>query len=374
MRDALRQTLLTRMREMNLDVDDHVVLLDASALGSITQAGPIVCAFIGGHDYDAEDASAVSHLVDDAILVFPFVESTDGYQSQVPEVLWPINGSQLTDEAESVESAAGRILEGLGLLRRTRRLFISYRRTEASAAAHQLYDLLDDRGFDVFLDTKSVPPGDPFQEELLHRLSDSDVLVILDTDGFLKSEWTREELAQAEAMALGILQVQWPGVGRPAYAALCTVVRLGEDDLIDGGKRLTADALGRVGYQTETLRARSIAARYTSLVGDFDAIAEQEGIPSTVQPTCYLELAPPGKDRVAVIPTVGVPETLSYQDVDALLSRLSSAGSSAPSRAVILYDPVPVRPRWKRHLDWLDEHLPVKTVTVSSAEAWLRSL
>ena len=73
-RDALRQTLLTRMREMNLDVDDHVVLLDASALGSITQAGPIVCAFIGGHDYDAEDASAVSHLVDDAILVFPFVE------------------------------------------------------------------------------------------------------------------------------------------------------------------------------------------------------------------------------------------------------------------------------------------------------------
>lgn len=371
-RDALRKTLVARMREMDLDVDAHVVFLDASDARALTQAGPAVCAFVGGHFYDAMDSATVAWLVDDAVLVLPLVESLDGYENQVPSPLWPINGKVLSDTAEDIESAVGLIMEGLGLLRRTRRLFISYRRTEASDAAHQLYDLLDDRGFDVFLDTRKVRPGDPFQEELLHRLSDSDVLIILDTDGFLESEWTREELAQAQAMALGVLQVQWPGVGRPAYAALCTVVPLGAADL--DGKRLTDDALHRIGYQTETLRARSIAARYTSLVGDFDAIAEQEGIPSTVQPTRYLELAPPGKNPVAVIPTVGVPETLSYQDIEALLSRLASDGSAAPSRAVILYDPVPVRPRWKRHLDWLDGHLPVQTVTVSGAEAWLRSL
>ena len=373
-RDALRQTLVARMREMDLDVDAHVAFLDASTAGTVTQAGPVVCAFIGGHGYDVADAAAVAQLVNDAVLVLPLVESLDGYRDQVPESLWPINGKALSGAVDDVESAAGLVMEGLGLLRRTRRLFISYRRTEASDAAHQLYDLLDARGFDVFLDTRSVPTGDPFQEELLHRLSDSDVLVILDTDGFLESEWTREELAQAEAMALGILQVQWPGLSRPAYAALCTVVPIDGSDLEDGGKRLTRDALHRVGYQTETLRARSIAARYTSLVGSFDAIAEQEGIPSTVQPTRYLELAPPGKDPVAVIPTVGVPETLSYQDVASLLSRLASGGPTAPSRAVILYDPVPVRPRWKQHLDWLDGHLPVQTVTVSGAEDWLRSL
>ena len=76
---------------------------------------------------------------------------------------------------------ASAILECVGLMRRQRRVFLSYRSVESRAAALQLHDLLTARGFDVFLDTHVIRPGDPFQDVLWHRLCDSDVLIMLDT-------------------------------------------------------------------------------------------------------------------------------------------------------------------------------------------------
>ena len=46
------------------------------------------------------------------------------------------------------------MLECVGLLRRQRRIFVSYRRTESRDVALQMHDLLIAKGFDVFLDLK----------------------------------------------------------------------------------------------------------------------------------------------------------------------------------------------------------------------------
>lgn len=43
------------------------------------------------------------------------------------------------------------------------------------------HDVLSGRGFDVFLDTHDIRPGNPFQEMLFQRLADSDVVIMLDT-------------------------------------------------------------------------------------------------------------------------------------------------------------------------------------------------
>src|SRR3546814_4229054 len=50
------------------------------------------------------------------------------------------------------------------LFRSQRRVFVSYRRVESRAAALQLHDLLASRGFDVFLDTRDIRPGDRSKE------------------------------------------------------------------------------------------------------------------------------------------------------------------------------------------------------------------
>src|SRR3546814_16006263 len=80
---------------------------------------------------------------------------------------------------------ASTMLECVGLLRRQRRVFVSYRRVESRAAAFQLQDLLASRGIDVFLDTQDLWPGDPFPTVLLNRIGASGVLVFVDTTNTL---------------------------------------------------------------------------------------------------------------------------------------------------------------------------------------------
>src|SRR3546814_16773733 len=105
---------------------------------------------------------------------------------------------------------ASTMLECVGLLRRQRRVFVSYRRVESRAAALQLHDLLASRGFDVFLDTHAIRPGDPFQDVLWHRLVDSDVMVMIDTPTSFDSRWTRLEIGKAREKKIQALRVIWP--------------------------------------------------------------------------------------------------------------------------------------------------------------------
>src|SRR3546814_9098176 len=65
-------------------------------------------------------------------------------------------------------------------------------------------------GFDVFLDTHDIRPGDPFQDVLWHRLVDSDVMVMLDTPTYFDSRWTRQEIGRARAQEIQVLRVIWP--------------------------------------------------------------------------------------------------------------------------------------------------------------------
>lgn len=88
--------------------------------------------------------------------------------------------------SEKVSAVVNCALESFRLLRKSRRVFISYKRSESTGVAQQLFDLLIRNGFDPFLDSYSIRPADNFQEELLHRMTDSDVLIQLYTPEFLK--------------------------------------------------------------------------------------------------------------------------------------------------------------------------------------------
>ena len=54
-----------------------------------------------------------------------------------------------------------------------------------------MYEALESHHFDVFLDTHSIEKGEPFQEELWHRMTDCDVILLLNTPDFLESHWCK---------------------------------------------------------------------------------------------------------------------------------------------------------------------------------------
>ncbi len=111
------------------------------------------------------DTERLNDLMTDGALIIPVVADTQHFSTLVPPQIAHLNGISLADCGTDFERLAARILEGFGLLRERRRLFISYRRAETSVVAAQLYEALDAAGCDVFLDTHGVlRPGEPFQD------------------------------------------------------------------------------------------------------------------------------------------------------------------------------------------------------------------
>ncbi len=267
-------------------------------------------------------------------------------------------------------------LENLSLLRTSRRLFISYRRDESTTAAIQLFERLEKAGFDVFLDTYSIRPGESFQDELWQRLADTDVVILLNTPDLLISQWTEKELAKANTMAVGVLQLVWPTNPEVRYAELTVAEPLSYADF--GGTapstkqgQLIPSCLDRIVVLVESLRARSLAARQSNMISEFSRSAKHLGIPVSVQPGKFpLVDRGPGRQLI-MIPTVGVPQAVTYHQSEEMAKTIRTNDVSG---IYLLYDHLNILDKWVKHLDWLDSYLDIKSLKLLETEAKLAGL
>ena len=345
---------------------------------------PAVAVFFGFEPsplLSAPDTKKLADLLNDEILIIPVVPSVTAFSTLVPNEIAHLNGCPLADCGADFERLAARILEGFGLLREKRRLFISYRRVESSGVATQLYEALDAAGFDVFLDTQGVlRPGEPFQEILWHRLADTDVALLLDTPGFLASRWTEEELARANTSNIQLLQLLWPGQTEGAAAAFSTFHPLSEDDF--AGKATLGPAAQLIDSCVETivdsvegLRARAISARHAFLVREFAIEARKEGLKvhTTLERTLVLS-APSGK-KVLVMPAIGVPDAERYETLERLHRRDAGLGRTYAQPPILLYDQTGIRSRWLQHLGWLNDNIAAaRSISIMDVKGWLSDI
>jgi TIR domain len=246
-----------------------------------------VCVFFGLTPSPAlsdADTRTIDELVADGSLIVPVVADKTAFSASVPSQIAHLNGISVVECGNGFERLAGRVLEGFGLLRESRRLFISYRRVETSGVAAQLYEALDAAGFDVFLDTHGVlRPGEPFQDILWHRIADTDVALLLDSPGFFASRWTEAELARANDSNLQILQMLWPSQTEGAAAAFSTFHPLEHEDfetieILGPSARLRQPCIEVLVDEVEGLRARAMGARHNFLVREFLLEAQKAGL------------------------------------------------------------------------------------------------
>jgi hypothetical protein len=363
-------TLQARFRDLGLDPSRDLEFLDENQLGLLrADCGRVGVLFSKGPD-GQRFAAAVRTLLDSPAVVVPVVASLTGFKDMVPSELYSTNGMELDPADPDREKIAALVLELLGLLRKRRRLFISYKRTESAAVAQQLYHALDERTFDVFLDTLSVRPAEQFQEQLWHRMTDSDVVILLYTQSVHQSGWVEQEIERANGMKITVVQLIWPGVPRDPKTQLFEPLYLDFADFDpECPGRLTASKASSICTLVESLRASSLARREAELVGTLRDRAAKHQLTTAVQPIRHVDVHCSARNFARVIPSVGVPDSEAIH-----ACALAPVDGVQPGQIVLLYDSFNVTKTWTLHLDWLGGHLPVKTLKVFEVDTWLNNL
>jgi hypothetical protein len=366
----LRATLEARFRDLKLDPMKDAEFLDATTLDRLRPDSVTVGILFSGDPMGQLYTPQVKTLLDHAAVVVPAVVSLLDFRAHVPASLYAVNGIELDPADANLEKTAALLLELMGLLRKRRRLFISYKRTESAAVAQQLYHALDERGFDVFLDTLSVRPAEQFQEQLWHRMTDSDVVILLYTKSVHASGWVEQEIERANGMKITVVQLIWPGVARDPRTLLFEPVYLDTGEFDSGHPdRLTASGATAVCTLVESLRASSLSRREADLVQTLRDRAAKHQFRTEVQPIRHVDVYC-NKDKFArTIPSVGVPDSEAIH-----ACTLASIEGDKPAEIALLYDSFNVTKQWTIHLDWLGLHLPVRMVKILEIDEWLDKL
>lgn len=117
-------------------------------------------------------------------------------------------------QASRIVKRVGTIL-GLRLRHPDNRIFISYRALDATLIAKQVYDVLKDNGFDVWLDEAKdeydgegkIPGGADVQEVIEQNLLKADLVLLIDTPKARESKWIRLEINHANAHLIPVLPI-----------------------------------------------------------------------------------------------------------------------------------------------------------------------
>lgn len=358
---TLRGTLDRTLAQCDLAVDREVVLRRFGDLHLRDPKAASVVVFFAAPN--APDAEAAAALMSQGVPVIPTIGHDAGF-GLVPAGIAAANGLQRRVDDVDLEELSAAALECLGLLRRQRRTFVSYRRIESRAAAHQLHDLLAARGFDVFLDTHDIRPGEIFQEVLWHRLCDSDVLVMLDTPSYFDSRWTREEFGRAGAKGIHVLRVIWPDHTPTRVTDLAESIHLQAAELEEPAGPIVNSTAERIVLAVEKLRSRSLASRHLSMVGRLRAEVEAiGGAVIGVGAHRALKLDLPGDREAWAYPVIGVPTAELLHDV---AEKARRAGHGGPP--FLVYDALGIRRQWTQHLEWLQANITsVRWVKIAEA-------
>ncbi|MGK7248368.1 toll/interleukin-1 receptor domain-containing protein [Acinetobacter oleivorans] len=371
----IKESFFSKIDELSIS-RTFFKLIDRDNFEEYTDANPAFCIYFGQKPKsNFLDEELIESLVKDATLLLPVIdEDLSEFNSLVPEKLQNYNGLSFAGMGIdlAIEKVVNNVLEAFNLLKAKRRVFVSYKRNDSSGVAIQLYEYLEQHNFDVFLDTHSIRKSEPFQDELWQRMIDSDVVVLLSTENYLESEWTQQELTNANLASIGLVQVVWPEFTVVQGAQLSEVLKLEASDFINNifqnvNAKLTDDSLEKIVKFTEALRVRTLASRQDKLISTFMRYAEKSNVIATLSSHKFIELDKKGEKSI-VVPAIGIPKALNCEESQMLIKAIYQ---DKLDKVFILYDEIHIRDIWLRHLNWLNKHLPVKTQEIGKVAEWL---
>lgn len=131
---------------------------------------------------------------------------------------------------------------------------------------------------------------------------------------------------------------------------------------------LTDETITEISKKVESVRARNMAARQDSLVGEFIKEAQNVGRQLVQEYKYLVERLSNGEVNV-FIPAVGVPQ--SYDCYESL--RFKDLLNNPNTHIHLIYDDLRIKRRWIDHLDWLNKTLEVQTIKKNVFSQWLQN-
>lgn len=346
---AVGEAMLEIGREIRVSINPDVF--------SPSDRTAAVLVFLGGVGTKEIDLARILGNAD--VPVLPVATDADAVRREIPASIGHLNCLFASKDPGRIVSA---ILEAIGLLPSQRRVFLSYRRTEARGAAVQLFNELSARHFEVFLDTHGISPGVDFQAGLWHRLCDADVLVMLDTPNYFESRWTEAEFGRALSKGISVLRVGWPDCTPSRRTETASRVELLANEIDAATGELTSAAVERIANQLEKVRSLGHATRQLSMIGNIRSAVERvqgQIVNIGLHRALHIRLAN-GKALIAHF-AHGVPTAVVLQQII-----VRSRGQPA----ALIYDSIGLLPEWQVHLDWLGTEVKAAKWVKLSEAAW----
>jgi hypothetical protein len=359
-----------KIEELKLQKEFYEIYFIES-LNSYKGNQPAFVLYIGNENGDFVDLPEIENLLNEGNIVLPIF--FDSFGKEIPKILSNQNGLKYSDYHK--DKIVDLILESFGKLRSSRKIFLSYKRDESTSVAIQLYETLEKNNFDVFLDTHSIKQGEPFQDELWHRMTDCDVILLLNTPKFLESEWCEKEIAEASVKQIGIIQAIWPNHRLERMAEVCYPYQLLDTNFENGiydnknTSKLNDDTVNDLVKQVESIRARNLASRQDNLITEFLNSARKYGKKVTIQPERFITEEIEGNKRRIFIPSVGIPQSFDCNTSSELKKEITEY---SVEEVYLIYDDVRIREKWLNHLSYLNEYLDVKTIKKQEFDVWLQ--
>jgi hypothetical protein len=371
--EEITNLFFKKVDELRLQRNSFVVINASNFETHYLGKQPSFAIYFGDKNGDFKNVDLLDKLIKDGTLILPIYYTLKAFGVEIPKNLENQNG-QLYDNTKD-DKIVDLALESFGKLRQTRKVFISYKRDESTSVAIQLYEALERNNFDVFLDTHSIKQGEPFQEELWHRMADCDVIVLLNTPGFLTSRWCKEEIAEASAKKIGVIQLIWPEHKLDSSSEFCFPLQLlethFEGDIFNdkGTSKLKQDFVEQLVMNVESLRARNLASRQDSLITEFTNIATIHGKKVNLQPERFITEDLGDNKRRIFIPLIGIPQSIDCNQHAELKKEIDEFDIES---IYLIYDDVSIREKWLNHLDWLNDYLDIKTLKKQNFNTWLQ--
>lgn len=287
--------------------------------------------------------------------VLPIVPDTSVFTQCIPDCLGSINAFILNNK-KGVQKLKNRVLSWFGLLDNTRKIFISYKRSDTTALAHQLFNSLIKKGYIPFLDAYSLESGVDFQEYLMNEITDADMFVMLNSSGYDQSEYTKAELVAASRLGIGILQVLFPESKNFPEASISSIIQLGEQ--LPNDQNYSEDIIDDIIYNMERFRAQGFRTKRRILI---DGI-KSKYIGNTIS---TLEDGSVSVDDMQIVyyPITHVPTS---EDLEIAYHSMSKLRLHGTVKKKICYYGIHCRRDKRKHMNWLNSfNLPITSEDLS---------